>query len=86
MTTHHRIFTPMGRFVETVPWIDDDNGGLPDWFFEGNFVSLEVDEETNVVEFVPAVGPAPVWRSDIRRYPTNEELWSVFTKWFRENY
>ena len=82
----HRIFDFQGKFVTTLPWIDDENEGLPDWYFNGDFMTITVDTVADKVEFVPAMGPAPCWEDQASKYPTNEALFAGFAAWHERTY
>lgn len=83
----HLVFNCCGVFYTAIPWQDDDNGGLPEWFFEGDHnTALEVDLSKNQVEWIPAVGPAPVWRAKFSEFGTTDQLWGTFANWYRQNY
>lgn len=77
----HRVLNAEGAFVADVPWQDDDNGGLPEWFFDGEYIAFEVTLATDTVEWVPAVGPAPVWKGKFSEYATNTAMMTAFKAW-----
>ncbi len=91
-STHHLIFEVVKSQYwncfqrATIPFIaDDPNQGLPDWFFNGNFINFELTD-AGTVEWCPAVGPAPYW---IRRYidfSSHEEMLKAWANWFMEVY
>ena len=78
-----RIFSK-GHHVVDIPVNENDprgNGGLPCWYFEGEFVSLEINFRDDTVEWVPAVGPAPTWEVKLSEFKDNTELYRAFNQW-----
>jgi hypothetical protein len=74
---------------------DDDNAGLPDWFFETTVLTnetesfydnFECDLSKDTVEWIPAIGPAPCWEGKISDYETFDDLYAAFYKWLGETY
>lgn len=82
----HRIFSPLGEYITDVPWVDNEDGGLPQWFFELNLIAIEVDIEKDTVEWIPAIGPAPCWKDKFSRFSNNAELFKTFEVWAKEMY
>lgn len=87
--TSHLIFEDVnGSFIfrGMIPFIaDDPNQGLPDEFFDGQFVSFELDNEGNV-EWVPACGPAPCWKARYASFNDHAEMINTWLIWLKETY
>lgn len=91
-TRFHRVFSG-DEFIKDVPWKDDPNDGLPDWFFlgaftgqKGQFYSFEIDLSKDTVEWAPAMGPAPIWQEKFSKFKSNKDMLKAFNKWGKENY
>jgi hypothetical protein len=82
---HWRIFF-QGNHITDIPWQDDENGGLPQWCYNGDFIHIMVDLDFDKVEWVPPVGPAPTWEAKASNFKNNEDLYRVFDQWCREHY
>jgi len=90
----HHIFNGFGTHMLDLPWADDDNGGLPEWYFtehcnfdnKNDWVSILVDLEKDTVEWIPACGPAPCWEAKYSTFANTDELWASFLKWNKANY
>lgn len=86
MSTFHRIFDKADRRVADIAWAADDNNGLPDWFFDGEFYSVEINPVTDIVEWVPGCGPAPCWKETFSSFADDATLTSTLRVWLKENY
>jgi hypothetical protein len=86
VTKYHKIFSSKGEFVAERIWQDDSNQGLPNWFFDGNFINFEVSPETDVVEWWPLMGPAPNWSEKYSKFTDNAAIFTAFSKWYRRTY
>jgi hypothetical protein len=82
----HLIYNHHGVFIGEVPWEDDDNHGLPEWFFSMDYNNLEVDLAGDRVSWTPAMGPAPCWEDRFSKYSNTDDLWSGFHSWYRVTY
>jgi len=79
------IFIDTGTFITDVPWVDNDDGGLPEWYFElQNTVAILIDG--NNAEWVPAIGPAPFWKSDIAGSLSRDAMFKMFNEWMKDTY
>lgn len=63
----------------------DPNQGLPDFFFEGDYIAFELDD-AGFVEWVPACGPAPCWKRRLSDFKSHDEMLAAWDIWFRETY
>jgi hypothetical protein len=85
----HLVYLVRGdnfMFITTIPWADDGNHGLPNWIFDDNFFTVEVNIKQDTVEWVPAMGPAPCWEDKFSKFNDAEELFKALRKWGEENY
>ena len=82
----HHVFSLNGVHIVDIPWQDDDNGGLPEWYFDNNWTHMTVDLTTDKVEWIPAVGPAPYWGTKYSQFATTDQLWDAFFKWNKATY
>ena len=87
---YHIVFNSDGTYRCDVPWKDDDNAGLPDWFFDENCISFEVTTAEDKVEWAPAMGPAPVWTAKFSEFSAPRipcgDMWRAFSEWFYATY
>lgn len=68
------------KFHSIVAIADDGNGGLPDWFFDGQFLNIE-HYASGDVEWVPPCGPAPCWEDTFHASDTYESLAARLSAW-----
>lgn len=74
------------NLIDSVDKIEnDDNDGLPEWFFENfmeiegpHYINFEFNTETNEIEWIPPMGPAPIFKT---KYVNDEKLWEEFEAW-----
>ena len=89
----HLIFECVGGanienlvYKETVPYIaGDGNQGLPDSYFDGEFVSFVLDD-AGFVEWIPACGPAPCWKARYGSFKDHDEMLAAWNVWFTATY
>ena len=79
--------------VCVVPWADDNNRGLPDWYFglrpDGLYSQVCFDSvqlRDGQLEWSPACGPAPCWAALGCEFASAEEVLAALSAWMRENY
>ena len=97
----HAIFnTQTMQHVKDVPLMLDDpdgNRGLPDWFFgydrktdtylpDVHFGTVEVDPATGACEWIPPVGPAPIWKHESAGYLPRNEMLALLDSWYKETF
>lgn len=74
-------------FVTACPFIDDGNHGLPDWrfAFESHYVDFQLYPD-GTIEWVPPMGPAPIWTANYNDFKSPGELGAAFAQWFSKTY
>ena len=75
------------KFLYEIPFDQDDpNQGLPAEFFEGKKTNFEIDRETDIVEWVPAMGPAPIWTAKYSDFKDDAEMLRAWEAWAEETF
>lgn len=92
MAKFHRVFKLTNKLasgsvrVKDIPWQDNDNEGLPNWFFEGAFFSFTVDTDHDLVEWIPECGPSPCWEAKFSSFADDEAMLQAWDSWVRATY
>jgi hypothetical protein len=82
----HLVMTGGGDLIAVVPWRDDPNHGLPDWFFDNAYVDMTVDLEKDTIEWVPECGPAPCWEAPVSSFASTKAMFDAWHAWARKMY
>ena len=86
MAQYFKIFDIDGNFKEEVTYdADCGNHGLPDSYFLSRNIAIYVDDDKDLVEWVPEMGPAPIWKDKLSNFEDNAALFSALLAWAERN-
>ena len=88
MAPYYKIFDGSGNLKDTVQWVDNGSGGLPDWFFDDDhcYFDFYIDEKKDLVEWIPACGPAPCWIKKLSEFADDAAMFKSFDDWVKLTY
>lgn len=64
----------------------DGNHGIPEDYFEKEYVFIEVIPSEDRVEWVPDMGPAPIWHHTYSVFADYDAMFNTFNAWVLETF